>query len=82
MSEIDSSVVRELATHAADINHMKEDMDRILTEMAQMQMCLNKISSTLSEAKGGWRMLMMLGGLAGVVGSLLTHFVSALPWGK
>lgn len=81
MAEIDASVVRELATHAADINHMQEDMDKVLAEMAQMRICLNKISATLSEARGGWKILMLLGGAAGVLGAMITHFIAA-TWGK
>jgi hypothetical protein len=70
---------RELATHAADIKHMKSDMDAMIVAMKDMNATLVGISSTLSEAKGGWRMLMMFGAAGGVVGSALTGFLNWIP---
>ncbi len=62
---------RELATHAADIKHLQDDMDKMLESMQGMQKTLSDINSTLSEAKGGWKVLMMVGGASGAVAALL-----------
>ena len=60
---------RELATHAADIEHLQRDMDKLVASVAEMQKTLTSINSTLAQAKGGWRVLMLVGGAAGTVGA-------------
>lgn len=70
---------RELATHAADIRHLQEDMDKIVESMAAMQKSLAEINTTLSEAKGGWKVLMMIGGAGGALGAVITQLVHSLP---
>jgi len=77
------STARELATHAADIEHLQKDMDKLMSDMAHVKQTLAAIQSTLSEATGGWKMLMLLGGAGGLFGSLITQVVHSLPpWGK
>lgn len=66
-SELD--MVREIATHASDIRHIQEDMDKMLESLKSMQKSLADINVTLSEAKGGWRVLLIIGGAAGTVGA-------------
>jgi prefoldin subunit 5 len=65
-------VVRELATHASDIRHLQDDMDKLVSDMEEIKKSLAEINKTLSEAKGGWKTLMAIGGLVsfvtGVVG--------------
>jgi soluble cytochrome b562 len=73
---------RELATHAADIKHLQEDMDRLVADMDDIKKTLQAINSTLSEAKGGWKVLMMFGGAGGVLGAILTQVIHSVPWGK
>jgi prefoldin subunit 5 len=73
---------RELATHAADIRHLQEDMDKLVASMAAMNKTLNDINTTLSEAKGGWKVLMMFGGAGGVLGALVTQLIHSIPWPK
>ena len=73
---------RELATHAADIRHLQDDMDKLVESMAAMQKSLAEINTTLSEAKGGWKMLMMFGGAGGAAGALVTQIIHSVPWGK
>ena len=72
-SELD--MVREIATHASDIRHIQEDMDKMLESMKAMQTTLADINVTLSEAKGGWRVLMIIGGAAGTVGAGVVQLV-------
>jgi len=54
-------------------------MDKMLESMKTMQATLTAIDKTLSEAKGGWKMLMLVGGAGGAVGSFLTYLANALP---
>ena len=67
MTEDAIQTARELATHASDIRHLQDDMDKMLESMKTMQATLTAIDKTLSEAKGGWRMLMLVGGAGGAV---------------
>ena len=79
----DIETARELATHAADIDHLQRDMDKLVESVAAMQKTLTDIDKTLSEAKGGWKVLMMFGGAGGLVGAMLTQAIHSLPsWGK
>ena len=66
---------RELATHANEIKHLQQDMDKLVQDMDQVKNTLAEIQKTLSEAKGGWRVLMYFGGVGGLVGSGLTWIV-------
>lgn len=66
---------RELATHASEIRHLQSDMDKMVEDMEEIKKAIIEINKTLSEAKGGWRMLLAVGGAAGVVGSAITWVV-------
>jgi hypothetical protein len=70
---------RELATHSADIKHMQDDMDAMVNAMKDMNATLISINTTLAEAKGGWRMLMLVGGAGGAIGAALTQMSQWFP---
>jgi len=68
MSAIDPiTTARELATHANDIQHLQEDMDKMVREMQEIKLAIQAINKTLSEAKGGWKTLMAIGGFVSVL---------------
>lgn len=64
---------RELATHASDIAHLQSDMDKMSADMEEIKKTLVSINSTLSEAKGGWRVLLMVAGASGTIGAALVQ---------
>lgn len=79
MSDIDPiETARELATHANDIQHLQDDMDKMVKEMQEIKLAIQAINKTLSEAKGGWKTLMAVGGavsvLTGVVGLIVGYW--------
>ena len=80
MSSDPIETARELATHASDIKHLQEDMDKLVSDMATVKTSLAEIQKTLSEARGGWKVLMWAGGavsaLTGIAGFIAGH------WGK
>lgn len=82
MTTPEVQTARELATHAADIKHLQDDMDKLVASMQAMQGSLSIIEKTLSEAKGGWKVLMMMGGAGGVLGAAITQIVNSMPWSK
>ena len=82
MDEKDIMTARELATHASDIKHLQDDMDKMLENMKAMQATLTAIDKTLSEARGGWKVLMLVGGASSVVGAGLVQIVNWYASGK
>lgn len=66
------STERELATHEAEIKHLQADMDKLVQDMESIKSTLFEVQRTLAEAKGGWRILMLLGGAGAVVGTSIT----------
>ena len=78
MEEIETA--RELATHASDIKHLQDDMDKMVSDMEAIKTALQEIQKTLSEARGGWKVLMWAGGavsaFTGIAGFITGH------WGK
>ena len=79
MNNIDPiETARELATHASNIQHLQEDMDKMIVEMAEIKATLQNIEKTLSEAKGGWKTLMAIGGavsiITGIIGLIIGYW--------
>jgi prefoldin subunit 5 len=70
-----STTERELATHTAEIKHLQSDMDKLVADMEQVKNSLNAIQRTLSEAKGGWRMLLVVGGFSAAIGGMISQIV-------
>ena len=74
----DENLIREIATHGAEIKHIQDDLDKIATEMAEVRKSLDAINKTLSEAKGGWKLLMWIGGavsaMTGFAGFVAGHW--------
>jgi hypothetical protein len=69
---------RELATHASDIKHLQEDMDKLVTTVTAIKESLDDIRKKLDQVEGGWKALMWLGGAisagTGVVGYIVGHW--------
>lgn len=75
MSVPEIETARELATHASDIKHLQDDMDAMKADVAAIRKSIEEINKTLSEARGGWKVLMWAGGAASGV-SALVGFIS------
>ena len=67
--------VRELATNSADIKHLQTDMDKMTKDMEEIKDAIREISKTLSEAKGGWKLLLVVGGIGASVATFVTWFI-------
>lgn len=70
--------VRELATHTADIKHIQTDMDKMVKDIEEIKEALRDISITLSEAKGGWKLLLVVGGLGASVATVVAWILAFL----
>lgn len=57
------STERQLGRHDAEIVNLTR-------EVAEMRKDMKTILTTLSEARGGWKTLMLVAGIAGAIGGL------------
>jgi prefoldin subunit 5 len=55
---------RDIGRHDAQIEALQAQVDRLHGDMAKALSELQQINRTLSEARGGWRMLLAVGGLS------------------
>lgn len=62
---------RDLGRHEAEIDALKDSIEELKVEV-------KRISATLSEARGGWRTLMLVGGAASVLGAAASRFFEFL----
>ena len=70
--------VRELATHGADIKHLQMDMDKMVNDIDEIKEALRSINITLSEAKGGWKTLLIVGGIGASVATAVAWIIDYL----
>lgn len=57
-------VHRDLGKHDAQIEALQDQVERLHTDMAAVLEQLTKINRVLSEARGGWKAMMMMAGFA------------------
>jgi hypothetical protein len=76
--DIEIITARELATHASEIKHLQDDMDRMVNDMQEVKLAIQQIQKTLAEARGGWKILMYVAGvssaLTGLASWLMQHW--------
>ena len=70
------STERELGEHSVAIEHMQQDIDKIINDMEDMRHKVDKMDKTLDEIKGGWKVLIWIAaGVGGVVSYIMTHWL-------
>jgi prefoldin subunit 5 len=67
---------RDLGKHDAQIEALKTQVNRMYDDMQQMMGQLTTIQQTLSEAKGGWKTLMWVGGLSAALGAIVVKVIT------
>lgn len=55
---------------------LKTELDGVKTKQAQMDLKIDMVLDKLSEAKGGWRLLMLLGGAGATMVGVVTWFAT------
>jgi archaellum component FlaC len=71
---------RELATHASDIKHLQDDMDKLVGDMSEVKKSLAEITKKFDQLEGGWKTLMWLGGFVSSVTAIVGYVVG--HWSK
>ena len=74
---------REFGRLESEVAALTELVKAQTVAMQAMKTQLDTMNQTLTEAKGGWRMLMMVGGgmatIGAALGYILTHTISVTP---
>ena len=68
-------IIKDIAVHAVEIKHIQDDMEKLIKEMEEVRKSLAAIDRTLSEAKGGWKTFLAIGGAGAVVVELIQWLV-------
>lgn len=58
------------------VEHMSRAIDNLTSMLNEQAKTLAAIQKTLSEARGGWKTLMIVGGAASTLGAVLSWIVS------
>ena len=75
MGEITKDSV-QIARLEERIGHMNVEMANIRAELAEMDVKLDRVLTAFSEARGGWRTVMLICGAAAAAGSVITWLVA------
>lgn len=65
-----------------DIGILQTQMAELKMGQASMAQQLRDIQATLSEAKGGWKALMVIGGFGAALGSVAAYILQHFPFGR
>lgn len=60
----------QIAVLNTELEHMRRDMDEVKSD-------LKAIRETLSQAKGGWKTLMLVAGISSTIGAFIAKLA---PW--
>ena len=64
---------REVGTLQAEVTHLKDDV-------SEMRADIRGIRDILSQAKGGWKTLLLVAGIAGVMGAVVSKLAAFATW--
>ena len=66
---------RELATHANDIKHLQDDVDKMMADVNEIKRMLASINTKMDKVEGGWKALMVIGGVVSGVTAAIGYFI-------
>lgn len=64
------------------VARMEVQVERLEKDVAEMKGDIKSILATLDKASGGWKMLMLVGGLSAAIGGFTTKLLSVWPFGR
>lgn len=71
----DAALQRDLGRLEGEVKAIKERLTEIAEGQTKTTDTLADINKTLSEAKGGWKMFLMVGGFSAAVGGLVAKLL-------
>lgn len=66
----------QIGRHDAQIEALERDIKNLRADIKEMNETLREINRMLSEAKGGWKTLMLVGGAAATISAVVTKLIS------
>ncbi len=75
-----TAIHHDLGRHDAQIESLQAQVKQLHRDMQAMNATLQEINITLSEARGGWKTLMLVGGIAAAVGATAAKFATWFGW--
>lgn len=90
MTDLYQGPIPEMLTQAqvnigkleTEVAHLREDMSDLKASNAALVSAVAGMQRTLSEASGGWKMLMLMGGAGAMLGSVLAWVVDHIRAGS
>lgn len=76
-----AEIQRDLGKHDAQIEALEKELFEIKMDQRRIFEKLDSINQTLSEAKGGWKLFMIVGGASAAFGAFLVKVMS-FWWGR
>lgn len=77
-----AEVQRDIGRHDAQIEGLKEQIRQIHTDNKAMAQQLEEIKEILAGARGGWKTLMAVAGLASIITGMVLHFLDIVSGGS
>lgn len=71
----------DIARLEVQVTHLSTSVDGLKASNAQLTLKVDQVLAALSEARGGWRTLMMVGGAASTLGAGLSWAIQHIPRG-
>ncbi|MFO0454279.1 MAG: hypothetical protein ACK52I_37455 [Pseudomonadota bacterium] len=68
--------LQEFGRLQAEVSALRRDMDRMAGVLDHMNDTLSEVQRELSEARGGWKTMMLLGGASATLGALIVKAVT------
>jgi hypothetical protein len=68
--------LQEFGRLQAEVSALRRDMDRMAHVLDDMNQTLSEVQRELSEARGGWKTMMLLGGASATLGALVVKAVT------
>ena len=82
MTDMESQMIdpQEFGRLQAEVQAQRRDLDRMASSLDAMAKSLTAIQDQLSEARGGWKIMLMVGGASATVGAVIAK--AAVWWAK
>lgn len=63
-----------------DYGRLEAQVERLTQDVHALKETVQKMHTMMAEARGGWRVLMLIGGVSGTIGAAATWVVSHLSF--
>jgi uncharacterized protein YoxC len=71
--EIATEVQIQQAVMSAKLQRLQDDVEKLSETMERFTKAVNDLNATISEAKGGWKMLLLVAGASAAISSAIGY---------